>query len=88
MSIALAVVEKVASIKKVDPLDLPPLYHTIDTDHLDGLVTSLSNPDDSITFRYADNTVTVTGDGDVSVEPIHESEEDRRQESYSRSIEG
>lgn len=59
------VVRVVADEAEVDPLDLPPLYNTIDTDALDAVVETV--PTGSVQFRYADYFVTVYGDGSIEV---------------------
>lgn len=59
------VVRVVADEADVDPLELPPLYNTIDTDALDAVIETV--PSGSVQFRYADHYVTVYGDGSVEV---------------------
>jgi hypothetical protein len=59
------VVRVVADEADVDPLDLPPLYSTIDTDALDTVIDTV--PTGSVQFRYAGYYVTVEGDGSVEV---------------------
>lgn len=59
------VVRVVADENNVDPLDLPPLQHTIDADALDATVDCLD--DGTVEFDYADHSVTVHADGRVTV---------------------
>lgn len=65
LSPAERVVRVVADVADVDPLDLPPLYSTIDTDALDAVIETV--PTGSVQFRYAGQYVTVYGDGSVEV---------------------
>ncbi|WP_336345303.1 HalOD1 output domain-containing protein [Halalkalicoccus ordinarius] len=66
-----SIVSAVANAKAVSPLDLPPLYPSIDPDALDAFVASLNDSRDeregAITFAYDSYEVTVTGNGDVSL---------------------
>lgn len=63
------VVKAVADAKGVDPLDLPPLYDSIDPDALDALFSnadaSTSMPE--LQFRVAGCEVLVRGDGVVTI---------------------
>jgi hypothetical protein len=52
------VVDAVAACADTDPLDLPPLYESIDTDALDALFRS-NGGDCTVVFEYADYEVTV-----------------------------
>ena len=62
------VVYTVADVSDTDPVDLPPLYDVIDTDALNDLVAgSYDSALRTISFQYCGYTVTVTGDGDISV---------------------
>lgn len=63
---SVAVVEAVAREAGVRPVDLPPLYDTIDPDALDQLL-----PTDGlglVRFRYDGYDVTLSGADDVRVE--------------------
>lgn len=71
-SLAVAVVEAVAERAGVDATDLDrPLYDVIDPDALDSLyrrwLESGSADRTSITFRYLDLDVRITGGGEVSI---------------------
>lgn len=65
-----AVLSAVAKAKGSDPLELPPLYNTIDADALNQLF--LSEPGSSairVSFHYEGCKVTIKGSGEVRVEP-------------------
>lgn len=59
------IVEAVASATETDPLDLPPLYDTLDSQTLAAFVKRLDGG--KVHFRYADSIVTVHADGAVDV---------------------
>lgn len=59
------VVRSVADNTNTDPLELPPLFDTVDPDALDALVRSLS--DGELTFTYAGCAVTVDSTGAVEL---------------------
>lgn len=64
------VISAVAEVTDSDPVELPPLYRTIETDALNRLF--LSNPSDSeirVSFQYEGCEVTIEGSGEVRVEP-------------------
>lgn len=68
-SVSLAVVDAVAAVTGVSPTRLPPLADCIETDALDAL---FETPPDAptarlLTFRYAGCTVSVGGDGRLSI---------------------
>lgn len=58
------VVQSVAASTDTDPLDLPPLYDTIDPD---ALAVSIHTLNVTMHFQYADQFVTVRSDGTVDV---------------------
>lgn len=62
------VVQSVATYADTDPLDLPPLYHTIDPDALEANIESRS--DVEIQFQYAGHSVAVRSDGIVEVSDV------------------
>lgn len=66
-----SIISAVANAKAVSPLDLPPLYSSIDPDALDAFVASLNDTrgerEGAVTFEYDSYEVTVTGNGDVSL---------------------
>lgn len=57
------IIEKVASTEHVEPSELPPLYHSIDTDALSRIVETEPI---RVEFEYLQYTVVVT-DKDVTV---------------------
>ncbi|ADB62644.1 hypothetical protein Htur_3782 (plasmid) [Haloterrigena turkmenica DSM 5511] len=59
-----AVVSTVAAAEECDPLELPPLYETIDTNALNRLVSPTANGGaDRIMFRYCGYEVLVRRSG-------------------------
>ncbi len=73
------IVETVATTKSVDPLDLPPLYDSIDPEALEKLVDRMDEGE--VVFTYAETEVTVTEDGSVDVV-----EGDRRRNAEAASV--
>lgn len=67
-----SIVETVAETENVSPLDLPPLYGSIDPDALDRLFESPSAAAElrlEVEFLYNGYLVTVSEEGYVSIEP-------------------
>lgn len=66
-----AVVELVAEFADTDPLELPPIYRSIDPDALDALVAPGPGGTEArataVSFTYGDHDVTVHGDGLVEL---------------------
>lgn len=63
-----AVIEALAAEEGCDPDQLTvPLYECVDPEALDAFVTSSGA--DRVTFTYPGYVVTVTEDGDVSLDP-------------------
>ncbi len=77
-SISTVIAETIARHKDVDPVDLDPLYTTIDPEALDALFAPLNNgkarASGQIRFTHAGYKVTVTSDRTVDVKPIDEEE--------------
>lgn len=71
LSTSESIIIAVADAEDVPPLNLPPLYPTVDPDALDTFIGSLNDTrgerQGSATFAYGNYEVTVTGDGDVSL---------------------
>ncbi|WP_256558104.1 HalOD1 output domain-containing protein [Halomarina litorea] len=68
ISPSVAVIEHVADHEGTDPLELsPPLHDVIDPDALDRLCTGTDSAG-HVAFSYCGYLVTVTTDGDVSLE--------------------
>ena len=65
--VAIRVIEELALAQGVDPLDLPPLFERIDLEALDDFVTS-ADSDATVVVSLDGHRVTITGDGDVTVE--------------------
>ena len=62
------VVSAVARAEGVDPADVePPLFESVDIDAVESLFRDASG---HVTFEYAGYVVTVSSDGDVSLEPV------------------
>jgi len=60
------IVDHVASATGTDPLELPPLYESVDPDALNALV---SGPGDvEVSFLYADREVCVESGGEISID--------------------
>lgn len=64
---ATKVAEEVARAKGIDPIELDPLYEVVDPDALNELVTHATDVV-RIDFEYEGRTVTVRGDGHVTVD--------------------
>lgn len=65
------VVRSVSIHADTDPLELPPLSHTVDPDALDVIIDSLEYG--TVEFQYAGYPVTIDSDGTVSVTEASES---------------
>ncbi|WP_254764849.1 HalOD1 output domain-containing protein [Natrinema marinum] len=64
-----AVIEAVAKEMNIHPTELPEkLYDVIDPGSLDSLFANKNPTGGTVTFTYCDYTVTVTANGDVSLE--------------------
>lgn len=67
-NITSTVVEKVAEVEDVDPLELtPPLYEVIDSDALERLFAA-NQAVRQVVFKYNDYNVNISAEGSVSVE--------------------
>lgn len=64
-SVPAGVVETVAAATDRDPVDLPPLYESVDPDALDACVASMASG--TVTFSYAGYAVTVDDEGSVDL---------------------
>ena len=69
-SISSTIVRRVAAHTEKDPIELPPLYETIDPDALDEVMTSGSAAGSSVSvrFTYAGLYVTATAEGTVELQ--------------------
>lgn len=70
--VSTAVVLTVAALHDCDPTDLPPLVNAVDPDALVRLVTHDTTTEAMTSFVYADCTVTVRSNGDITVTPDRE----------------
>lgn len=66
---SMAVVEAVAEVSHSDPMDLEPLYRSVDTDALDSIVTYADGSGVSVSFEVETFDVSVYGDGTIEVRP-------------------
>lgn len=67
-SVATALATAVADIRGRDPLDLEPLYESVDLDAVDALLAGSGGASDAIvTFRYEGFRVIVRGDGTIEL---------------------
>lgn len=64
------IVDAIAEAEDVSPIDLPPLYHTINPEAIDDAFCSLSSGYAHFVFEHCGYSVTVTADqnGDLSIE--------------------
>lgn len=63
-----AVVDAVATAEERDPIELSPLYDSIDTDALDALLEDPQGID--VTFRYEGYTIVIRENAEVLLEPF------------------
>lgn len=68
MDLTYTIVQKIADRTETDPLDLPPLFDTIDPDVLQDLVKSSEEATTTIRFDYCSYDVQVSGNGNINVE--------------------
>lgn len=66
MTVTNTVVERVAAKEGCDPLELPPLWESIDTEALEQCLNSAETPIE-IQFRYCRYSITVRVDEAVTV---------------------
>lgn len=59
------VIQRVVSETDTDPVELPPLFNTVDPDALNAIIETLSEGE--ISFDYVGYTVTVDADGNVRI---------------------
>lgn len=67
-SLAERVVREVAAHTDSDPLELPPLYGSIDPDALNAGIYASSESE--LSFHYAERVVTAKGDGTVDISEV------------------
>ncbi|WP_229380272.1 HalOD1 output domain-containing protein [Haloterrigena salifodinae] len=61
-SIAIEIVDRVAEMEEQDPLDLPPLYGTVDPDALDRLAESSKDQFEYMGYKITVDSGTITID--------------------------
>ena len=73
-----AVVAVVAQVREQDPIDLPPLYESVETDALNALLAATIHKSDrsevEVSFEYAGHQVTVDNHGTVEVSDLESGE--------------
>lgn len=67
---AVTIVEAVADATGRQATALPPLQHTVDSDALEALLRSDSSSPITITFTYADTTVSVTRSESMEIQVV------------------
>lgn len=67
--LVVAVTDAVAEATDRNPTELDPLYESIDPDALTALFAGRNPSDTRIEFEYQGQTVTIDGDGQVTVDP-------------------
>lgn len=70
-SVSVEVIERVADVEDVDPVELPRLYEVIGPDALDQIFATTPTADregGQVIFSYHGYEITVSSDGYVSVE--------------------
>lgn len=60
------IIETVANLSGIDPLELPPIFETIDPDSLDTLIREMDEGE--ISFDYADYTISVNSQKVIELE--------------------
>lgn len=74
-SLSVTVAEAVATVVGTDVTELEPLHYAINTDALERLFEPRANglrSGGSVSFEYCDCIVSVTAEGEISVEPVSE----------------
>lgn len=70
----MAVIETLAEVMDVDPVELEPLHSAVDPDALDALVRVRTGTDGDVhaTFTHEGHGISVYSDGVVTITPDHE----------------
>ena len=68
--ISLRVIDAIAEATGSDPLEMPPLYHTVDLSALEHLIRGGDSV--SVEFEYEGRAVAVRSDGTVAVDGAHD----------------
>lgn len=64
-SVSMRLVQKVAAYTGTEPMELPPLYDTIDPKSIDACVNKIASFD--LSFRYAGVPITVESNGVIQL---------------------
>ncbi|NKE38065.1 hypothetical protein GWG54_20180 [Natronococcus sp. JC468] len=65
MNVTSRIITAIATETDESPLDLPPLYKTIDPDALESLLTSTNTPQFQVSFVYCGYQIHVYKDGTI-----------------------
>lgn len=68
VAITQSIVCKIADREEADPRDLPPLYETIDPEHLQGLIESTQDNTAVSEFTYYGYDVSVGSNGNIKID--------------------
>lgn len=68
MEIALSIINEIADLEQIDPLELPSFHDSIDADALERCIES-AGESATIQFTYCLYEITVEGDGTVIINP-------------------
>lgn len=66
---SVAVVDAIAAVHHSDPMDLEPLYDSVDTDALDSLIANTDRRSATVAFDVDELRVTVGCNGTIEIEP-------------------
>lgn len=69
--VSVSVVEAIAEERNADPLDIEPLWNSVDPEALDRLITA-ADGDLSVSFTVDDCLVTVRNDGTITTRTASE----------------
>lgn len=62
---SMAVIGAVSDVLDTDPLELDPLFETLDTEALDGLLRKEGSTPVHVSFTFASCEITMSGDGRI-----------------------
>ena len=71
-ALSTAIVRRVAELAGDDPTSIEPLYFSVSPDAIDRLVGDERSEGGTIEFTFHGFSVTATGDGEVTFEPVEE----------------
>lgn len=64
-----AVANHLAEVRHCDPLELAPIYDTIDTDGLDSVLKPVGDETVTVTFTHDGFEITARSDGRIEIRP-------------------